>query len=395
MAFASEDDIEDELADIADDDAAAATVTDYSEDDTGAEDDDAAAVTISPDAHTFLLFTKPLYTAGSTFELPAGQSVEFLVGFLNGGADNFVVESLEASFRYPMDFNYYIQNFSAIPFEREVLPGHEATVSYSFVPADSFAGRPFGLNIALNYRDGAGVQYIESVFNETVNIVEVDEGLDGETFFLYVFLAAIAVLLLVVGQQFLAGSVGKRKRSQVTRKTIETGTTNSTDVDYEWLPEETLLALRKCGRVFGRVYWDGNEMIITYSCLVFYREIFAEGQVAEAVAERQAAAEPQGGVVEQSASAQVKRLSTAAATTSTNHTQKLISHSHSQFNSPPPQMDVIQASIFLFFLYLFKPLEFSGGCALRKCLKIAEPRGESETHTENIQQFFSIASHHT
>lgn len=245
MAFANEDDIEDELADIADDDAAAAIVTDYSEDEAGS-DDDAASVTTSPDANTYLLFTRPLYTAGATFELPAGKPVDFLVGFLNGGSDNFVVESVEASFRYPMDFNYYIQNFSAIAFNREVLPGHEATVSYSFVPADSFAGRPFGLNIALNYRDGAGVQYIESVFNETINIVELDEGLDGETFFLYVFLAAIAVLLLVVGQQFLAGSVGKRKRSQVTRKTIETGTTNSTDVDYEWLPQETLLALRKC-----------------------------------------------------------------------------------------------------------------------------------------------------
>lgn len=243
MAFANEDDIEDELADVSDEDGAAATVTDYSEDDLNTDDD--ADVTTSPDANTYLLFTRPLYTAGSTFELPAGKPVDFLIGFLNSGLDAFTVESVEASFRYPQDFNYYIQNFSAIPFNREVPSGQEATVAYSFVPADSFAGRPFGLNIALNYRDNAGIQYVESVFNETVNIVELDEGLDGETFFLYVFLAAIAVLLLVVGQQFLAGSVGKRKRSQVTRKTIETGTASATDVDYEWLPQETLLALRK------------------------------------------------------------------------------------------------------------------------------------------------------
>lgn len=245
MANANEDDLEDELVDVHDENENGEAITDYSDDDATATDDD-ADVTTSPDVNTFLLFTRPLYTAGSPFELPAGKPVDFLIGFLNSGLDNFVVESVEASFRYPMDFNYYIQNFSAIPFNREVQAGHEATVAYSFIPADSFAGRPFGLNIALNYRDNAGIQYVESVFNETVNIVELDEGLDGETFFLYVFLAAIAVLLLVVGQQFLAGSVGKRKRSHVQRKTIETGTTSSTDVDYDWLPQETLLTLRKC-----------------------------------------------------------------------------------------------------------------------------------------------------
>ncbi|KAL9692711.1 hypothetical protein quinque_015917 [Culex quinquefasciatus] len=53
----------------------------------------------------------------------------------------------------------------------------------------------------------------------------VDECLDGETFFKYVFMTAIVVLLLVLGQQFL-GSYGKRKRSSAVRKTVKTETTN-------------------------------------------------------------------------------------------------------------------------------------------------------------------------
>lgn len=208
-------------------------------------EEDLLESTTSPFANTYLLFTKPLEVSGTQMELPAGYPVEFLVGFSNKGPEEFVIESVEASFRYPMDFNYFIQNFSAIAFNRQVEPGHEATVSYSFLPSEQFAGRPFGLNIALNYRDFKGVQYTESVYNETVSIVEVDEGLDGETFFLYVFLAAIVVLLLVLGQQFL-GSVGKRKRSPAARKqTVETGTSNSNDVDYDWIPAETLKALRK------------------------------------------------------------------------------------------------------------------------------------------------------
>lgn len=47
-----------------------------------------------------------------------------------------------------------------------------------------------------------GNQYLNAVFNETVSIVELDEGLDGETFFLYVFLAAVVVLVAVAAQQF-------------------------------------------------------------------------------------------------------------------------------------------------------------------------------------------------
>lgn len=238
VAFAAEnEDAEDDLIDVEDD----ATVTNEYE----PEAEEESASTTSPDADTQLLFVKPLHTPGVQMDLPGGYPVEFLVGFLNKGLDEMVVESVEASFRYPMDYNYFIQNFTAIAYNREVKSGHEATVSYSFLPSESFAGRPFGLNIALNYRDSTGKRFSEAVFNETVQIIEIDEGLDGETFFLYIFMAAVVVLLLVLGQQFLAGSVGKRKRSQAQRKVIETGTTNSADVDYEWLPQETLKIIRK------------------------------------------------------------------------------------------------------------------------------------------------------
>lgn len=235
MSYAAEDELDDEL-DVENEDQAV-----VGED---VETEEEPETTTSPDADTFLLFTKPNYVAGTQMDLPGGVAVEFLVGFTNKGKDDFVVETVEASFRYPMDFNYYIQNFSAIAYNREVKPGHEATVSYAFMPSETFAGRPFGLNIALNYRDINGIQYTESIFNETVNIIELDEGLDGETFFLYIFLAAFVVLLLVLGQQFLVGSVGKKRRILPMRK-VETGTSNPNNIDYEWLPEETIRALQK------------------------------------------------------------------------------------------------------------------------------------------------------
>ncbi|KAI8425960.1 hypothetical protein MSG28_004948, partial [Choristoneura fumiferana] len=67
-------------------------------------------------------------------------------------------------------------------------------------------------------------------------------GLDGETFFLYVFLGAACVLALVLGQQALS-SLARRRSPRAAPKPLETGTAN--DVDYDWLPKEVVNQLKK------------------------------------------------------------------------------------------------------------------------------------------------------
>merc|ERR1712227_879080 len=166
-----------------------------------------------------------------------GQISEFLVGFTNKGEQEMVVDSMEASLRYPMDFTFHLQNFSAINYVKTVKSKQQATVAYSFIPADAFAGRPIGLTINLHYRDAAGNFFIDPVFNETVQIVEFDEGFDTEVFFMYVTLAAGVFLVLFLIYTFLPGSKGKK--SAPVSKPVETGTTND-DVDYEWIPRSAL-----------------------------------------------------------------------------------------------------------------------------------------------------------
>ncbi|MCL4136684.1 UNVERIFIED_CONTAM: hypothetical protein GTU68_023065, partial [Idotea baltica] len=172
-------------------------------------------------------------------ELPAGKLVEFLVGFTNNGDRDFVLDSIDASFRYPMDFSFYIQNFTAIPYFRTVKPRQEATLMYSFYPAEAFAGRPLGLSVNLAYHNVDGEDFTEAIFNQTVNITEVEEGLDGETFFLYVFLLAFAVLLLLAGHHFLS-SFGRKKGSTAKKPVVETGTNIKDGIDYDWIPKELL-----------------------------------------------------------------------------------------------------------------------------------------------------------
>lgn len=81
----------------------------------------AFAVTVDLAVNLFLLhlipyvlsyFNMKLYLCHSEF--PANEIVRFLVGFTNKASEAFNVQSLEASFRYPQDFQFYIQNVSLI-----------------------------------------------------------------------------------------------------------------------------------------------------------------------------------------------------------------------------------------------------------------------------------------
>uniref|UniRef100_A0A8V0Y8K4 Translocon-associated protein subunit alpha n=1 Tax=Gallus gallus TaxID=9031 RepID=A0A8V0Y8K4_CHICK len=187
----------------------------------------------SPSADTTILFVK-----GEDF--PANNIVKFLVGFTNKGTEDFIVESLDASFRYPQDYQFYIQNFTALPLNTVVPPQRQATFEYSFIPAEPMGGRPFGLVINLNYRDANGNMFQDAVFNQTVTIIEKEDGLDGETIFMYMFLAGLGLLVIVGLHQLLES----RKRKRPVQK-VEMGTSNQNDVDMSWIPQETLNQIKR------------------------------------------------------------------------------------------------------------------------------------------------------
>ncbi|XP_004545107.1 translocon-associated protein subunit alpha [Maylandia zebra] len=186
-----------------------------------------------PDADTTIIFT-------TGEEFPANEIVRFLVGFSNKGSQEFTVQSLEASFRYPQDFQFFIQNFTALPLNTVVKPQAQASFEYSFIPAQPMAGRPFGLVILLNYQDTEGSVFQTAVYNQTVTITEREEGLDGETMFMYVFLAGLVSLLLFGMYQVLDSRTKKRLSVK-----IEKGTAGINDVDISWIPQETLNAMNK------------------------------------------------------------------------------------------------------------------------------------------------------
>ncbi|KAL7407385.1 hypothetical protein ABVT39_007621 [Epinephelus coioides] len=190
-------------------------------------------LTSHPDADTTIIFM-------TGEEFPANEIVRFLVGFTNKGSQDFTVQSLEASFRYPQDFQFYIQNFTALPLSTVVQPQAQASFEYSFIPAQPMAGRPFGLVILLNYLDSEGSVFQTAIYNQTVTITELEEGLDGETMFMYIFLTGLVVLMLFGMYQVLETRTKKRLPVK-----IEKGTGGMSDVDISWIPQETLNVMNK------------------------------------------------------------------------------------------------------------------------------------------------------
>ncbi|XP_075905270.1 translocon-associated protein subunit alpha isoform X2 [Nelusetta ayraudi] len=249
VGASAQDLTEDEEAETVDEDVVDDTATEDDDDEAEVEDDENTELTeekeeeeeealvgevkASPNADTTILFVK-----GDDF--PANDIVKFLLGFTNKGPDSFVVESLDASFRYPQDYQFYIQNFTALQLGTAVPAGRQATFEYSFIPAEPMGGRPFGLVINLNYKDATGNIFQDAVFNQTVTITEKEDGLDGETIFMYIFLSGLG-LLVVVGLHQLLES---RKRRRPAAK-VEMGTSSHNDVDLSWIPQETLNQINK------------------------------------------------------------------------------------------------------------------------------------------------------
>ncbi|MBN3318790.1 SSRA protein, partial [Atractosteus spatula] len=215
---------EDDEAEVEDDETTELT----EEKDEEEEDVTSGEAKASPNADTTILFVK-----GEDF--PANNIVKFLAGFTNKGSEDFVIESLDASFRYPQDYQFYIQNFTALQLNTVVQPLRQATFEYSFIPAEPMGGRPFGLVINLNYKDNSGNVFQDAVFNQTVTITEREDGLDGETIFMYVFLSGLGLLVAVGLHQLLES----RKRRRPAPK-VEMGTSSHNDVDMSWIPQETL-----------------------------------------------------------------------------------------------------------------------------------------------------------
>lgn len=249
IAKAEQDEVEDEIAgdddlvDVEDDEAEVEDDEAEVEGEEGGEPDaeeEVESLSAHPDTTTAILFS-----SGEEAELTAGKAVTSYIHFANTGSKNFIMTGISGSFRYPQDYSYYIQNFTTVPLNKMIDAGKEGSFVYEFMAADMAAGRPFGLVLNLDYKDTEDKLYQDTVFNKTVTVQENEEGVDAETFFMYVVLTALLSLGLF-GLYSVAASKSKKIKRATSSKSapVEMGTTTA-NVDYSWIPQDTLKSMNK------------------------------------------------------------------------------------------------------------------------------------------------------
>uniref|UniRef100_A0A8D1HSQ6 Translocon-associated protein subunit alpha n=1 Tax=Sus scrofa TaxID=9823 RepID=A0A8D1HSQ6_PIG len=228
-----EETVEDSIIEDEDDEAEVEEdePTDLAED--KEEEDVSGEPEASPSADTTILFVK----GEDIFQ----EKIVFFFFFLRqqGGQDQ-LLSSVFNIWRFPEDFQWKVKGFSSLSSRQCVKPSQLMLFQFQFECL-------FPLGIVnplsvwnMNLTSVHGNVFQDAVFNQTVTIIEREDGLDGETIFMYMFLAGLG-LLLVVGLHQLLES---RKRKRPIQK-VETGTSSQNDVDMSWIPQETLNQINK------------------------------------------------------------------------------------------------------------------------------------------------------
>jgi len=131
----------------------------------------------------------------------------------------------------PVQFDYYIQNFTRSRLAVIVNPKEEVSVRYVFRLDPMLDARDYGLVAIAYYTDKAKKAYSSTYFNGTFTLVESNESVDVQLLFTYVGLAAVAGLLLFAGAKAVGGKGSKRKS-----KRYDTPSKSSVDeLDNDWL----------------------------------------------------------------------------------------------------------------------------------------------------------------
>jgi len=182
-----------------------------------------------------------------------GISNEILLGFGNTGDKQFKVQYIRGYIVNPLDYNYFIQNFTGIAPNVTVEPNEVNTFIYSFKPDKSLDAREFGVVVDVFYTSSPDNDtFATRFYNETVALFEPEQGFDARTFFAYVALVALLLLILYGAYRaFLASSLSKKFKSKshssasassnaqqiaASSGTAGGGSANA-EASEEWLPD--------------------------------------------------------------------------------------------------------------------------------------------------------------
>jgi hypothetical protein len=178
-------------------------------------------------------------------KFPIGEHSEILLGFTNTGDSPFRVEYIRGYLVSPLDWTYFIQNFTGYIYNVSVAPNEAHTLSYKFRPDKQLDEREFGLLIDVFYTNDDNETFATTFYNETVSLYEVEGGFDAKTFFAYVTIVGI---IGVIGYILYIGLLSTKFAKKMTKSKAPSAseTKEGTDeINYEYIDPSVLKHLKK------------------------------------------------------------------------------------------------------------------------------------------------------
>mmetsp|Transcript_35202 Transcript_35202/g.111249 ORF Transcript_35202/g.111249 Transcript_35202/m.111249 type:complete len:262 (+) Transcript_35202:171-956(+) len=169
----------------------------------------------------------------SSLHIDAGDKVDIILGFRNGGGEDLNITGIMGSINSPHDFSVHVQNFTMQSYGIVVPPGSEATVPYSFVPDKALHPRDFAISATVFYH-GAEEDFASTFFNTTVIITEPPSMffIDFQTICLVVMILGVFASIIYVSKAKLTKYFPSLKKKRAPAKKVETGTSKGNSADW-------------------------------------------------------------------------------------------------------------------------------------------------------------------
>ncbi|CAH8873913.1 unnamed protein product [Trichobilharzia szidati] len=103
-----------------------------------------------------------------------------------------------------------------------------------FRPAVELAGRSFDLSVVVYYHDNNNIYYAHKLFNQTINLYEIEEGVDTQLIFLVVLVIALSIAVLIGAWHWFTSKAHRRQPTKQSSKLVENNSDSSV-VENEYL----------------------------------------------------------------------------------------------------------------------------------------------------------------
>nr|CAH8874408.1 unnamed protein product [Trichobilharzia regenti] len=187
----------------------------------------------SPAINALVAFSKPsygLYSGRREINLPVGKvsSIVASLAYTNpaNSQQHFTLDFIEGALHYPMYYDYHIQNFTKQRLHKTLNPVRR--------PAVELAGRSFDLSVVVYYHDNNNIYYAHKLFNQTINLYEIEEGVDTQLIFLVVLVIALSIAVLIGAWHWFTSKANRRQPTKQTSKLVENNA-DSGVVENEYL----------------------------------------------------------------------------------------------------------------------------------------------------------------